>query len=451
MGEGRYLSEIVEIAMAVDGELVFTLHKLDDKSAYQMAKRIAALFGITEKVRFRLAPGLEISEEVYNPSNISRTTFSINFFTVGGHSSISKSHVGFTISRHQDGESKKPTDPYYDVARLELGSDVRYWNENPGLPIQAKEIINKDQIPSNKSAQGEHSTLLRELIVAQNSTHQQIMEDLSKSVQSMIAKRAELEAQAALEEQSRKEEHVRALEELDAQRAKLQRQTHMSERRKIASKIAERINQDTLKTMRPKGVTLTAWSVFIATVLIGLIAAASAYASFHEFSERQSAIREFIATANIENQDREVLPSLLGDLMWSTDWYLIGRMIISSLVSVGFLTYSASWMKKYYDEDMRRQREMERFNNDVLRASWIVEAVQEVKHEGKAELPPEWVEAVTRNMFEGKSPSEQDEGVLALKALMGFAAKTKVGPNGVELEVNRSGVKKMGKASTGEE
>ncbi len=129
------------------------------------------------------------------------------------------------------------------------------------------------------------------------------------------------------------------------------------------------------------------------------------------------------------------------------DWILLSRGIIGSVVAVGAAVYAAGWLKSFFEADAKAARDLQRFNYDLSRASWIIETVLEVQYEKKGEVPREWIEGVTHGLFDRAQPGgAPDEGAQALGALLGFAGSASFGPEGARIDVGRSGARRLSKA-----
>ena len=106
-------------------------------------------------------------------------------------------------------------------------------------------------------------------------------------------------------------------------------------------------------------------------------------------------------------------------------------------------------MRGFYASDIEAAREVNRFNLDLARASWVIETVLEVQHEKKGEVPQAWIDGVTNGLFDDKSTNtEMDDRAQALKSLLAFTAGASFGPEGPRVELNRSGARKLSKSET---
>ena len=98
--------------------------------------------------------------------------------------------------------------------------------------------------------------------------------------------------------------------------------------------------------------------------------------------------------------------------------------------------------------EISHQREIDQFKHDLVRASWVIETILEVEREYQGTVPDEWIQGVTKGLFEHqpKSLSNLDDGAQALRALMGVTASASFGPDGPKFDINRKGAKKLANA-----
>lgn len=110
-----------------------------------------------------------------------------------------------------------------------------------------------------------------------------------------------------------------------------------------------------------------------------------------------------------------------------------------------FIKWNDRWLRQHADaEFMFKQMEL-----DVNRASWVVEMASEWAEEKKADLPSHLVDSLTRNLFvysqgshnEAETPTDIPSLLLGASSTLKFKA-----PTGVELEMDRKGVKKIAEA-----
>ncbi|MAK56888.1 MAG: hypothetical protein CML17_13780 [Pusillimonas sp.] len=226
----------------------------------------------------------------------------------------------------------------------------------------------------------------------------------------------------------------------------------MSERRNIANTIGKIANDISRTSFKPNVARLAGFYIFLIALTAAIGAGFLSYYGLTVYDARQeelAQIKQLLTKSNItETSD---ITAAIQSAFKATDWFLILKSVLSGIVTVGFFTYSAAWLKKYYDEDVALAREMQRLNADVARATWVIEAIHEVRHEGKGEVPKEWIDAVTRNLFSGNGDRKNlGDGAMAIRALMGFTANASFGPDGPKFEIGRKGAKELAKAEVSE-
>lgn len=435
--------------MANAGDYLVRIQQIDDKQAIKLIKDIASIFGSDgSEIRFQLIEGLDLTFANLPEKKIKSGSYSLQRINWQGAYEGRAVQVSFHRALFHNNE--KHINGRQNDIKIHF-TQHEHWRNSAEKIMEVQEKIKAVLVPSPAiiDSQSSDASILRELIVQNNGTHRAMMEELNSSLQEMVAKREELEKKSAEKEEARRAEHDAALKKLQSERELLNRESHMSARRQISKQIMERLSNVREKNTKPRGVSLTGWAVFACSITLGFVAAGFTYHWSQLLTIRQTTIDRIEEILTQGTTDPSVIIGHLDQLIGPTDWLLFARVILAGLISLGAFTYAVSWIKKYYDEDMKLIREMERFNDDIQRASWIIEAVQEIKHEAKAELPREWVEAVTKNLFEKGRVTAADDGSLAIRALMGFAAKTKVGPDGMELEFGRRGNRRIGNADLG--
>lgn len=137
-----------------------------------------------------------------------------------------------------------------------------------------------------------------------------------------------------------------------------------------------------------------------------------------------------------------------GQPLGPTFWAIIGRLALLTVGAVGAAAYLLNFLRHMHDDDLRAERDLERYLYDVDRASWVIETVLEAqRRDGEqepVEIPVEWVQGVTRSLFtrsEAKNPEESS--LAAVGSLFNFAAEAELGPGGTRLKFNRPGLRAL--------
>ncbi|MGG7566323.1 hypothetical protein ACQ5SO_09195 [Rhodovulum sp. DZ06] len=120
------------------------------------------------------------------------------------------------------------------------------------------------------------------------------------------------------------------------------------------------------------------------------------------------------------------------------------RVLLFSGVAIYSCFYLVNWTRKIYTDAAADHRERERYFLDFTRASWVAEALLEAEKEQGTKLSGDWVAGATRGLFE-KHTTASDVGpeAAALAALLSMSSSAKAGPDGLSVELNKSGAKKI--------
>lgn len=359
--------------------------------------------------------------------------------------------VEVTFSRTVNQAGNPVPSPYLDEVQVTYHSQTQDWSPHVALIVKISSLVNALDPGASPDypAQPDVSDPLRDTLRQITSTHTQMIDRLNLAVSEMATRRRELDEEAAAKQKAREEEYETALRALEEQRNALERQSAKAERRRIAQKI-EGLSTEFLKNRSTLSRRSHSFGLFVGmtSVVAGMTASAVSLLSVRALSENVGLAASFRA-ALLDSQypDAATAVASLNVGLGVTDWVLIAKSIFSGLFAVAAFTYAVAWFRRYYEEDVTTAKELQRLHSDVARASWVVEAIHEIQDEAMAELPPAWVEAVTRNLFTGRSEHAQmDDASMALRALMGFTAGAKFGPNGAEFEVNRKGAKALSQA-----
>lgn len=138
----------------------------------------------------------------------------------------------------------------------------------------------------------------------------------------------------------------------------------------------------------------------------------------------------------------------LGQPIGPAFWTIIGRLALLTLGAVAAAAYLLNFLRQMHDDDLRAERDLERYLYDVDRASWVIETVLEAqRRDGEqepVEIPVEWVQGVTRNLFARTEAKDREESSLAaVGSLFNFAAEAELGPGGTKLKFNRPGLRAL--------
>lgn len=423
--------------------------KIDDQTLVQACKEIATLFKENKpNIGFDLLPGVTQSlEDLGDPAELAgRYSFETAHVVANIDAQVSF-RLNFRRTIQEGGTQVSSV--RYDEFDLSFGRDANHWKGRLDLVSNVNATIGRLGLSISPNTSEESVDTLRELVVGFGATHRHMLETLHEQIAANEAKRAEIDDTFDQREKERLAVHKKSLDEIEAERTNLNLQSYRSERRRVMQQMTNADASDLRKALTPKGAIITRWAVFAAALMLSAFATGLAYESIVQLGADETVAQKIIEAAPSQDIDaiRETLASLLGP----TDWFLIGRSILSSLVAIGGLVYAAEWLRSFYGAELAAAREIDRFNYDLVRASWIIETILEVKHEHSGEVPQEWIEGVTRGLFDSSGSRETlDDGAQALRALMGFTASATFGPDGPKFDIGRRDARKLAKTVGGD-
>ncbi|WP_342068917.1 hypothetical protein [Yoonia algicola] len=422
------------------------VYKIDDATVVGLFASLADLFPEhPTSARFTVLQGLNYDlkeasalEGLTGIYSFQAASFSVK---LGSNRQIS---VGFRRSLRQAQTNQLEPSARYDEFDISFGGgDGAFWEDNKELVSDVARLVSALDIAPPHARDTDDETVLHELMRGISSTHRQMLGGLDKAVKDANDRRSELEREADERDKARQEKHEEALAALAKEREQLQLQSYRSERRRIMQEITNAKALERRHGLAPTGSARARWAVFYAAILLGLISFFITYQSLALLGADEALAQGIIASLPAEFGTAEVVQSVDAAL-GTTNWYLIIRSIFSSLVGIGAFAYAASWLRSFYDSEVAAARSIDKYNYDLIRASWIIETVLEVKQEHDSVVPNHWIEGVTRGLFtETGSQSTTDESVQALKALLGFTASASFGPEGPKVELNRRNAKKL--------
>ena len=426
---------------------IHRIHKIDDATLVELFERIvSALNAQDNNTSFQISQGLTVSlkEALTQGSKSGRHVFRTASISCSVHTGTEfRLHFFRDLTSESGG---RVASAQYDEIQTTFGPDQRSWEKHVDLAIEVLDIIGRLNVV--ESGDHEDADILHQLMSGFSSQHRQMMDGLNNSFKKLENRRREIDDEIEQKETNRREEHAKALSDLETERAELRLQSHMSERREIYRALTSQAASEVRRSIAPRGAMYARWAVFFTSLLIASASGAFAYTSLLQLGITDDAILRIVRLIDGGTDVTAITDSISQQLAF-TDWYLIGRTVLSSLVSISSLVYAASWMRGFYASDIEAAREVNRFNLDLARASWVIETVLEVQHEKKGEVPQAWIDGVTNGLFDDKSTNtEMDDRAQALKSLLAFTAGASFGPEGPRVELNRSGARKLAKSET---
>lgn len=424
------------------------VRKIDDQTLHDTFQRIMGVFDDTfERCQYELIPGIPVPHEEINDLPDWSGRYAIDNATLLCRLSAQTTfHLVFR-RRIKTGGAFVSTSQY-DEFELNFNRDQNDWSHHKEKIKDINAILGSLGLPEPTGGATDDVGTLRDLLVGFGATHRHMLDTLNDEIRAIAIKRAEFEEENAKKEEERIEAHKAALRELQEERSKLQLQSYKAERRRIMQSLTDEEAKNLRKNLTPKGAIWTRWAVFGAALLLSGFAALFAFVSLKQLGV-DDALASQIAQSLPEGADSSKVHDAVTAALGTTDWFLIGRSVVSSLVAIGGLLYAANWLKSFYQGEVETARAIDQFNYDLVRASWVIETVLEVKHEHGGEIPQEWIEGVTRGLFNGAADGERlDDPYQALRALMGFTAGASFGPEGPKIELSRKDARKLSKAGS---
>jgi len=208
------------------------------------------------------------------------------------------------------------------------------------------------------------------------------------------------------------------------ERGQLDISRHKDARRRQFQKLQSDLTDMMQKPVASRELQATRWAVFISVILAGVVAGFYAYGS----------IVAGIAMESTSDNGRWIFTAI--------------RSSIFTLASLASFYGAAAWLRYFYVRDLQSQEELQRFKNDMARASWVMDAALEIRKEHDEQIPPEWLTGVTEGLFSrGHGRSTDEEGAEALGALLGLSASARLGPDGLSLDLSKKGRREIAEAA----
>lgn len=401
------------------------VRRVDDATLVETFSAISNIFpSVVPDILYEYAPGISFKHaEIESGKHTGVFGISNATLNLSPTQGLSLT-INFQRQITVQGQGSRPS-ALYDEYHITFGRDRNSWEKSKSEVQSVLEIIGGLAQTFSDDSETSSQEILRGLIDGFSATHRQMLASLGASIQAAEDRRIQADEISAEAEKRRREEHKKALAEIEFERSKLSLQSHMSERRRLLDTLTKTAQDRAAASQLPRAATAMRWGVFAASLMVSVTAGLLSFQSFATL------------TAGTDHT--------------AIDWILLSRGIIGSVVAIGAAAYAAGWLKSFYEADAKAARDLQKFNYDLSRASWIIETVLEVQHEKKGEVPREWIEGVTHGLFDRNQPgSASDEGTQALGALLGFAGSASFGPEGARVDVGKSGARRLSKAIKGE-
>lgn len=419
------------------------VHKIDDQTLVQTLRAIKDLFPENKiNCNVALIQGLNIPLQDIEDHAELVGRYAFQQASIGASLGGDKS---FSVSFSRTPDSGPSTK--FDEFKVSYGRDSSQWTEDTETVIAVNSILGELDIPLTDGSSIDDSDTLRQQIVGFGAVHKQMLASLNQAIVDAEERRVEAQKEIEDAEKKRAEELLNSLKELDQQREKLKLESYRSERRNMLDSLSNGATNDLRKTLSAPAATRANWGVFTVSLVLAVVAGFLAFTSISQLGVNSTAINEIVSVVESSETDTE-LGKFINSSMFATNWYLIVRSSLASLVALGALVYAANWLRSYYNSIQQANREIAQFNADLVRAGWVIETILEVQHEHGAEVPEAWVQGVTKGLFEKPNSENPADGPTeALKMLLGYGVSMSVGPDGTKLDLSEKGAKKLAKGA----
>ena len=366
--------------------------------------------------------------------------------------------------------------PYFDVVRITP-------QPNSGEPPTPEIMLEADQIirslvktPDFPTAMAnqELGGILEKEISALSAMHQTLLSDAlelrTRYEQEESERRSRLEADTLAEKERLAQLEHDTLKEIAEKNAELDEKIkefdlsdHMRARRKQRDEITSQI-KDFLTHPAGAKTSFYKMTMIMGICLMGFsLAGFFAYESFQSFlSKSQSqtvseAVSKILPPSKLSetaNQSQkaadvnEAISSVLADTTTNDYmlWLLALRGVALSGVAIGLIVYLLTFMRRNHDEELRYQRELQRYGMDINRASWVIETAMEMTTKEDATLPDAWVIGACSGLFQsGRGNEAEVNSLSALGAVLGLGPDLEIGPTGAKLSLSGKAAKSAAK------
>lgn len=267
-----------------------------------------------------------------------------------------------------------------------------------------------------------HNKIVRDAEEARLRTEDELAQRRAKQAVEAEEERAKIAAEAEAARQKIAEED----EALAIRKKDIDDRSHTHARRQMREAITSELKARQQRPSASNGTALLRIIIVIVCVAISALLGALALTSSRE-------IFVFIAS---------------GKPLGAAFYAIVGRGALLTLGTVGVGGYLLNFLRKLHDEDLRAERDLERYLYDVDRASWAIETVLEAQRrdgeEEPIEIPQEWVQGVTRGLFQRAESRDPEEASLAaMGSIFNFAAEAELGPGGTKIKFNKPGIRAL--------
>lgn len=442
---------------------VFKVRRLDDRAVHEIFMRAAEASSTAASAEGLTGAEVKITPEFLGVSVLGSLDFEESPPKAGQYT-IKTARLALQMSISVD--RNRPNDTTTVKFALTRGTDNELdqlqvtrdgnsgedrWREGRGRAavISAFDVLNRIIAPSDAdpgTAVGQLSNFAENIdrsfrgftqgvegalatLAEQRAEEQRLLEAERERMRTEITEERDRIIERAEEEIEGERQRLQELEDALADReAQLDIKSHKDARRKLFAELQEDLQLAARKPTQGLMVGFARVAVFLVLVGAGVFAG---YLALNTMT-----------------------PEMLGDNATNIQiWAVILKPIGLTIAAFGAFAAAVQWLRHFYTRDLQVSEEFRRFQHDMARASWIIEATLEMEKEHQTNVPERWLENVTEGLFQtGRhGASSMDEGQQALAALLGLSTSVKAGPNGLEVDVGRKGARRMSAAADGGE
>lgn len=431
-------------------------YSFDDLTLVEIFRSIAGSFpGEDVRCQYFALEGLDIAESDLPDDNelagayiFMRARIKISLTSSPENSNRSLSISFFRAESRVNAAGQLESAPSNEFVEFDvsLAPTVEAWRNDNRLHGVLR-ILDQGSKPSTSSAaRSEAASSISDATRSFSAAGRSALRSISLVLTSLENRRVELEEKSRADEEERRKQFEESIERINEEREALRRQSHMAERRSIASSISA-IN-DTRKAVGflPKSANQFRWAVFFGALALSALSgyfSAIWLQAAYSFSDAKEIITK-LGTAGPEAVlERNVIEA--ASTAYSVSfWLSTTKSLVGSIVSICALIFAVNWARRSYYDDAGFSREVEQHGLDVARASWVIETLLEVQHEHKGQVPEQWIDAVTRGLFSSQQKNEKDNSASeALAALLSFSAGAKISSNGTEISLGKREVRRI--------
>ncbi|MBZ9862741.1 hypothetical protein [Mesorhizobium sp. CA12] len=452
----------------------FIVGKIPDRSIIELFDAIMEKFGKSNH-SYNMA---DLSFQ--DPPEILRNAKYPSYAINAGHVSTADDKFTIHVSRNHN------SSPYFDLIRVNTATNAN--RPTPQQFLEMEELVRaKVKFPdaSIQFAKDNQLTgILEKEVSSLASLHQKLIADaieLRQKLDSEDAERRkaleartlEVETDLATKENDSITRIAHERSELDAKLKEFDFSDHMRARRQLREQITGQVQEFLVRdpsTFQSSRKLLTVVLICIAGACASGLLAFESFQSFITLagartlpavseqlgnssppplsgqmsSKSQSGISEETSKSAPKNMATVESGSVIRDADHTfLLWMLALRGLVLSAVTVGFLAYLITFLRKSYESEVTTLRDLQRYGMDINRASWVIETAMEMTTKEGAQLPEIWVEGACAGLFQNGRGDDKEVGSLAaLGAVMGLGPEVSIGPNGASLKLQPKAAKK---------